>query len=149
MQFQVPQFIEIEDKIFGQLTIKQFVYLAGGVGLSVVIYIYIPFKIFSIPLILAVVAFSLAMTFYRANGKPFINMVESAFYYFINSRLYIWKKVDKTPAKEPEEAVKQAKNMLTVPKLSESKLKELTWSLDIKESLNPGTKEMVGDNMNR
>ena len=32
MRFQVPQFIEIESKIFGPLTFKQFIYLAGGGG---------------------------------------------------------------------------------------------------------------------
>ncbi|TSC80302.1 MAG: hypothetical protein G01um101429_152 [Parcubacteria group bacterium Gr01-1014_29] len=31
-QFQVPQFIEVEDKIFGPLTTKQFFYLLGGGG---------------------------------------------------------------------------------------------------------------------
>ena len=45
MQFQVPQFIEIEDKIFGPLTFKQFIYLAGGVGASIVLWLYIPYKI--------------------------------------------------------------------------------------------------------
>ena len=38
MRFEVPQFIEIEDKIFGPFTWKQFVYLAGGVGLAAVIF---------------------------------------------------------------------------------------------------------------
>jgi hypothetical protein len=133
MQFQVPQFIEIEDKIFGPLTLKEFIYLAGGIGLSVVIYLYIPYKILSIPLILVVEAFSLSLAFYKTNGKPFINTVESAFYYFLGSRLYIWKKVKKTPAKKPEDIVKEAKRTLTIPKLSESKLKDLTWSLDINE----------------
>ncbi|TSC61742.1 MAG: SsrA-binding protein, partial [Parcubacteria group bacterium Athens0416_74] len=32
MQFQVPQFIEVEDKIVGPLTFKQFVFIAGGLG---------------------------------------------------------------------------------------------------------------------
>ena len=27
MQYQVPQFIEVEDKIFGPLTFKQFLYI--------------------------------------------------------------------------------------------------------------------------
>jgi len=31
MQFQVPQFIEIEDKIFGPLTLKQFLYFGWEV----------------------------------------------------------------------------------------------------------------------
>ena len=32
-------------------------------------------------------------------------------------------------------------NQIYVPKLSDSKLHDLTWSLDIKESLNPVTRE--------
>ena len=38
MRFQVPQFIEIEDKIFGPLTIKQFIYIAGGAGLCFILF---------------------------------------------------------------------------------------------------------------
>ena len=34
MQFQVPQFLDVEDKIVGPFTIKQFIYLAGGVGMG-------------------------------------------------------------------------------------------------------------------
>ena len=104
--------------------------------------LFIPYKIISIPLSLIVIAFSLALAFYKVNGKPFANTLEAAFYYWGGSKLYIWKKVDKKLAKKPEEIVQQAKSMISVPKLSESKLKDLTWSLDIKESLNPGTKEM-------
>jgi len=45
MRFQVPQFIEIESKIFGPLTFKQFIYLAGGAGLSFLFYAFLPFFI--------------------------------------------------------------------------------------------------------
>ena len=38
MQFKVPQFIDVEDKLFGPVTFKEFVYLAGGAGLIYVIY---------------------------------------------------------------------------------------------------------------
>lgn len=142
MQFQVPQFIEVEDKIFGPLTLKEFLYLGGGIGMSVILFLFIPFKILSIPLIIIFMTFSLMLAFYKVNGKPFANTLEAAFYYWGGSKLYIWKKTDKKPAKRPEEIVQQAKSMISVPKLSESKLKDLTWSLDIKESLNPGTREM-------
>ena len=38
MQFQVPQFIETEDKIVGPFTLRQFIYVAGaGLG-SVILY---------------------------------------------------------------------------------------------------------------
>lgn len=139
MQFQVPQFIEIEDKIFGPLTLKQFLYLAGGVGASIALFIYIPIKIIAILLIIPVAAFSLALTFYKINNKPFIDTVQSAFYYFLGGKLYLWKKQEKKKVLKIQEQKKGS--LLSVPKMSESKLKDLTWSLDIKESLNPVTKE--------
>ena len=79
-------------------------------------------------------AFSLALAFYKINNKPFIGVVESAFKYFTSAKLYIWKKVDKKASENPaQEARKYASVM--VPKISDSKLKDLTWSLDIKESM--------------
>ncbi|MFA6340882.1 MAG: PrgI family protein [Candidatus Paceibacterota bacterium] len=141
MQFQVPQFIEVEDKIFGPLTLKQFVYLAGGLGASIVLYIYLPFKIIAIVIAIPIIAFALALTFYKINGKPFIDTVESAFYYYFGDKLYIWKKAEKKPEAKLSDQLQKAKNMISVPKMSESKLKDLTWSLDIKESLNPVTRQ--------
>src|SRR6478736_2632887 len=91
MQFQVPQFIEVEDKIFGPLTFRQFVYLAGGAGLCFIIYRFVPF-LFAILLILPVAAFSGALAFYKLNNKPFINVVQSWVKYSMESKLYIWKK---------------------------------------------------------
>mgnify|MGYP001561721383 FL=1 len=141
MRFQVPQFIEVEDTIFGPLTLKQFLYLAGGAGASIAIYIYIPYKIIAILIIIPVAAFSLALAFYKINNRPFIDTVQSFFYYSIGDKLYLWKKGEKKPVSQVSDQVQQAKSMLSIPKISESKLKDLTWSLDIKESLNPVTRE--------
>jgi hypothetical protein len=141
MRFQVPQFIEIEDKIFGPLTIKQFVYIAGGAGLSFILFRFLPL-ILVIPLVVIVLGFSLALAFYQVNGKPLINAVQSAVGYFFSSKLYLWKKRDKSPEKAAEAGIKEeGLPPIYVPKLSESKLHDLTWSLDIKESLNPVTRE--------
>lgn len=134
MQYQVPQFIEVEDKIFGKLTLKQFIYLAGGAGLSFLIYKFLPSLIFSIIPIIIIMAFSVALAFYKINNKPFIFMVESAFKYFISAKLYIWKKQDKKIEKKGNEEEKSYASVM-VPKISDSKLKDLTWSLDIKESI--------------
>jgi hypothetical protein len=41
MRYQVPQFIDVEDKVIGPLTIKQFIYLAGGAGMCFVIFHFI------------------------------------------------------------------------------------------------------------
>ncbi|MBX4209353.1 PrgI family protein [Candidatus Parcubacteria bacterium] len=135
MRFQVPQFIEVEDKIFGPLTIKQFIYLLGGAGLSFLIYSLIGNIFISAILIVPVMGFALALAFYKINSKPFINVVEAAFGYYFGGKLYIWKKTDKPIVSKGQSA--PAASEFYVPKLSDSKLKDLTWSLDIKQSANP------------
>ena len=137
MQFQVPQFIEVEDKIFGPLTLKQFIYIAGGAGLSFLVYVLLNSLILAALPIFAIMGISLGLAFYKLNNKPLINVAESAFKYFLGNKLYIWKKEDKVRPKTQAEATKDAKNFasIMVPKISDSKLKDLTWSLDIKESM--------------
>lgn len=131
MRFQVPQFIEVEDKLFGPLTFKQFIYLAGGGGAVVVLFFYLPnflAFIFSIP----IVALSLALSFYKINNRPFIGIVESFFKYLIGSKLYTWKKESgKIIPNSKEETAAE----LFVPKLSQSKLKDMAWTLDVKKEV--------------
>lgn len=135
MRFQVPQFIEVEDKIFGPLTLKQFIYLLGGGGLSFIIYKLVGNIVISAIFVIPVVAFTLALAFYKINNKPFINVVEAAFNYYIGNKLYIWKHTEKKIVAQTQES--QSTPDFYVPKLSDSKLKDLTWSLDIKQSQNP------------
>ncbi len=137
MRFQVPQFIEVEDKIFGPLTLKQFIYLAGGGGLSFLVYAMLNSILLAAIPIIGIMSLSAALAFYKVNNKPFVSMVEYAFKYYLGSKLYIWKKGEKEPPKTAETAAKGLRNYasIMVPKISDSKLKDLTWSLDIKESM--------------
>lgn len=130
MRFQVPQFIDIEDKVFGPFTFKQFVYIAGGVGLCFVLLRIFP-RFLAIIFIIPVASFSLALAFYRVNNKPFIQMVEAVLRYFIGARLYIWKRADKETAKGP--ALPESYRQLNIPKTGNSRLKDLTWSLDARK----------------
>lgn len=137
MKFQVPQFIEVEDKIFGSLTFKQFIYVAGGIGICVLLFTFLP-NFLAFLLSAPVAAFSGALAFYKYNDKPFINLVEAFLNYSFTNKLYVWKKEDRVP--QPGEAsTAKPIEQVYVPKLSDSKLKDLSWSLDIKESGNPVT----------
>lgn len=131
MQFQTPQFIEVEDKIFGPLTFKQFIYLAGGAGLIVVFWSFLP-KFLAFLLSIPAIVLSLALAFYRVNNKPFINIMEAFFNYTRNSKLYIWQKEEKKAVAKKQE-IGDNLNLL-VSHISDSKLKDLTWSLEIKEN---------------
>jgi len=134
MRYQVPQFIEVEDKIFGPFTFKQFVYLGGGIGLSFILWRFFPFFI-AILLIIPVLAFSAALAFYKINNKPFIEVVEAALRYVLAGKLYIWRKKPKETIKKEALTEKQG-SLVKLPKLSESKLEELSWSLDVNDKMN-------------
>lgn len=133
MRFQVPQFIGVEDKIFGPFTAKQFVYLVGGAGLCYIIYKFLPLFI-AIIIIAPIAALSISLAFVKINSKPFIFTLEAAVKYFIGSKLYLWRKVEQKPEAKKEESA-QLETYDFAPRLSESKLKEITWSLDINKEI--------------
>ena len=94
MRFEVPQFIEIEDKIFGPFTWKQFVYLCGGIGVAPVTFLATPIYIFALVGIPASgVAFLLA--FYPVNNRPFSIFLESIVSFYNSNRIYHWRKKEK------------------------------------------------------
>jgi len=130
MQYQVPQFIEIEDKIFGPLTFKQFLYVGGGAAIGFIIWTALP-KVFAILIGAPIVGFFMAAAFYQVNGRPFLSFIEGALKYSLSSKLYIWKKTDKKPQKAEQKEVEN--NQMTIPKLSQSKLREISWGLDVQD----------------
>lgn len=90
MRFEVPQFIEIEDKIFGPLTWRQFLYLGGGIGMAVILFIttnLIVFIMLGIPIALL----SSALSFYPVNNRPFSFFLEALFNYLTKQKLYLWR----------------------------------------------------------
>lgn len=133
-QYQVPQFIDIEDKIIGPLTIRQFIYLVGGGAVVVLFYYTLNFFFF----ILAAIPVGLlasALAFYTVDGIPFRKVILNAIGYFIKPHLYIWKQLPPEKKKAAAPQPKAGTTLLKTPVLSESKLQDLAWSLDVKEKL--------------
>ncbi len=130
MRFQVPQFIDIEDKLFGPFTFKQFIYLLGGAGGAYVFSKVLPLLI-AIPLIIAVVGLAAALTFYKVNGRDFSEVLQSSFIYFFRSKLFIWKQRVASKSKKLPSKREEAAKIVPLPRLTESKLKDISWSLDV------------------
>ncbi|MEK7106295.1 MAG: PrgI family protein, partial [Patescibacteria group bacterium] len=116
----------MEDKVFGNLSFKQFAYLAGGGGLAYIAMKLLPGYL-SILLVPALAALALALAFFKVNGKPFSHALESFLRYHSKSRLYLWKKQEVRLKKPTTEA--SPKTIRDT--LSESKLRTLSWSLDV------------------
>ncbi|MBI2507296.1 MAG: PrgI family protein [Candidatus Niyogibacteria bacterium] len=132
-QFSVPQFIEVEDKIFGPLTLKQFIYVLGGAASIFIIYVF--FGVAGVIFLgLPVGVLAAALAFYKVNNQPFISLLANALSFYAKSKLYIWKKRDikKSAAQKTPEIKKEE---LVIPKITEGKLKDLAWSLDVKEKI--------------
>ncbi len=141
MEYHVPQFIEVEDKIIGPLTLKQFIYLAGAAGLCVVFFSYLGFTL-ALLLSLPIAALGLALAFYKVNGKPFVDMLEAGFNYYLSEKLLLWKQ---EPSAEKERGAALAASAAAeadaatlaargTPRLTRGKLSELAWSLDVKSA---------------
>ncbi len=137
MQFQIPQFIEVEDKIFGPFTFKQFVFMGGGAGTSYILYRILPIYL-ALPLIAGTVGLAAALAFLEYNGRPFIIAIEHGFYFVLHPKLYLWNNERKRIKAAAKTQIAPAKSEVYIPKLSDSRLHELAWSLDIKERIAGG-----------
>ena len=93
MQFQIPQFIDVENKIVGPLSLRQFLYVAAAGGLSFFLFFIDIFKLWSWVMISAVlVGIGAALAFGKYNGQPFPKIGLRAFNFFIKPRLYLWRR---------------------------------------------------------
>jgi len=82
---------------------------------------------------LPVAGLSLLLVFYKINEKPFIFYLEAAVNYYISSKLFIWKQRLAKPGQSKEEDVVTPTMTSVIPMTAENKLKDLSWSLEVKE----------------
>ena len=137
-QYQVPQFITVEDKVIGNyLTLKQFAFVGAGVlmilGLRMIL---APFLFFPLAILIGILAGGLA--FFRYNEQPLPTVVKNGIVFFFHPRVYIWKKdsiATQRIQKKKREQTTDAPALKSLPKLSASRLSDLAWSLDIKTRL--------------
>ncbi len=90
-QFVVPQFIDVEDKIFGPITVRQFLILLGA---GLVIFISYKLADFTLFVIIALVIGSLAVTFsfVKVNGQDFHYVILNIIQTLRHPALRIWRK---------------------------------------------------------
>ena len=90
-QFAVPQFIDVEPKVIGPITVRQFVMLIAG-GL----FIFIAYKLssFVVFIIWAIVIAGITVTFAFAkiNSRPFHLFLLAVFATFLKPNLRVWDK---------------------------------------------------------
>ncbi len=132
MNFQVPQFIEIENKIFGPLSFSQFIFVAGGTALAFLWYVILPNLYFSLIPILLSVGAGLGLAFYKINNRSLIYVLQSVIKYYLSNKLYLWQKDYKTA---PKRTLTTETNNIEILAKSSNRLEELSWKLDVKDKI--------------
>lgn len=88
-QFVVPQFIDVEDKIIGPITTRQFIILLVGAIIIGIFYKVFDFTLFIVSG-LAMLAIAGTFAFLKINGRPFHYFILNLFQTFKRPKLRIW-----------------------------------------------------------
>ncbi len=132
-QFTVPQFIDVEDKIIGPITSRQFVIMLGTfmlIALNYKIFYFSWFIVISIPEL----AIALVFAFIKVNGRPFhffvLNMVQT----LKRAGLRVWNNGNNEAEIEPGKVVSKpaaaAAAVNHLPAYQTSRLQELSLIVD-------------------
>jgi len=90
-QFVVPQFIDVEDKIIGPITVRQFIVLLVGAGLSFITYKLSDFILFLIQFVfISLITFTIA--FIKINGRPIHYLLLNIVQTLKRPKLKVWDK---------------------------------------------------------
>jgi hypothetical protein len=90
MQFQVPQFIETEDKVVGPFSLRQFAYVGVACLVSAIFYFMVSTWLFFI-IALILVGGSFALSFVKVEGRPLINILLAAANFYWKPQTYVWQ----------------------------------------------------------
>jgi len=92
MLFNIPQFIDKEDKIVGPLTAKQLGWMFGAGGVMLLLWALLDITAFILSSIPVMVIFG-ALAFYRPNNMSLIAFLFSSIQFFFRPKMYVWKRV--------------------------------------------------------
>ncbi len=91
MRFQVPQFVDIEDKIIGPLTLKQFMTYLFTVLMLIPAFIAFDLSLF-LTVAIPVLALAALFAHMKPNGKSMFSLTGSAFNFITRGQLFIWQR---------------------------------------------------------
>ena len=132
-KYQLPQFIDIEDKILGPLTLRQFLYFLAAAAILFIFWTLLKFEYFIVAAVV-VLGFATMFAFVKINGRPFNYFISDFIKFLFKPQKYIWKKEKFSPTSEKKLPPAIIKQSPTQKDVSESKLKKLSWRLDTEDN---------------
>jgi hypothetical protein len=134
MQYAVPQFTDVEDKLIGPLTLKQFLILLGFGGI-----IFFLWSVFNTNPIFFITAGPLAImagiiTFKKLNNRPLYAFLLPLIFFVASPKMMVFQRQERATNFVPKEIKKEApkKTEGAVEEPFQSRLKNLAYLLDYK-----------------
>jgi membrane protein implicated in regulation of membrane protease activity len=127
--FNIPQFIDTEDKIVGPFTAKQIGWMIAAAAV-----LFVCYAIFgkTTLLIIAIPALGIfgGLAFYRPYGQPLTFFISSVLHFFFNPKMYIWRRMmeSKKSAKKVSQSDLETKIERKI--ITQEKIREISGLVD-------------------
>lgn len=131
MIFNIPQFIDKEDKIVGPLTGKQLGWIFLGGITVLILWATLDSQTFYVSL-LPVIGLSVAFAFYRPYNQSLASFIYFTIIYFFRDKLYIWKRLPDTAMPIKKATSKKKIQGHDDDKSNSEKIDEISKLLDLK-----------------
>ncbi len=96
MHYNVPQFIDIEDRIVGPLTVKQLLWLFGLGTALLMLWFVLENRVFFFIVAIPITILFLALAFYRPYSFSLSKFIGSIFLFFVRPKVYVWKRNERS-----------------------------------------------------
>ena len=133
MQYGVPQFINVEDKIVGPFTGKQTLCLIIGGGLLMLFFTVFDLIFFAVSAMI-ITPTTLAFAFWKPKGISLSRLILNKVNFSTSNHLYVWRR-------EPDKIMFKATQKIKSPEevvekdASRNRIRELAWLLDTSTSV--------------
>lgn len=142
MLINVPQYIDVEDKVAGPLTMKQLGWLIALGIILLILWNVVPFP-GSIVIGFPIAVVFIALAFFRPYGQPMGSFVFYGIMYFFKPKVYVWKRAPQNMITIPQKA-KPQENFSPDKHLTSESLKDLAQLLDSEgTSYNKGVEDIL------
>lgn len=132
MQYAVPQFTEVEDKLIGPLTLKQFLMVLGTGALVLFFWSVLGLSFFFFVFALPVAGIGLMLTFGKFNGRSFYTYLFPFLGFFASQKVLVFKREPGAVLDQRIEVRKITAKKEVVSESTGSRLKKLAYLLDQK-----------------
>jgi len=133
MRFTVPQFIEMEAKIVGPLTFRQFIFIGIAGAICFVLYFTLPFSLFLLATIV-LGSGAVAFAFLKIGGRGLPTILGNFLKFSLAPKIYLWgkKEVPTEVFKKEMAKAEEKKEELPLKIAEKSRLKKLRTQIETK-----------------